>query len=143
MIIRTTKYYACIHLHAEFKQQILANLGNFAYDPINYEYFRQLNILDLFLDVLAEETDDKMVEFAMGGVCNCCLDRLNKEYLVQNDGVELTIKILSSSNEETVLNSIATLMYLTTPDTKKGMCNMCIGWVRSFKSRLHIPTGIY
>lgn len=98
----------------------MANLGNFAYDPINYEYFRQLNILDLFLDVLAEETDDKMIEFAMGGVCNCCLDRLNKDYLVQNDGVELTIKSLSSSNEETVLNAITTLMYLTTPDTKKG-----------------------
>ena len=33
----------------ENKLQVLANLANFAYDPINYEYFRQLNILDLFL----------------------------------------------------------------------------------------------
>ena len=31
------------------KRQILANLANFAYDPINYEFFRRLNILDLFL----------------------------------------------------------------------------------------------
>lgn len=36
----------------EFKLQVLANLANFAYDPINYEYFRQLNILDLFLGIL-------------------------------------------------------------------------------------------
>jgi hypothetical protein len=33
----------------EFKHQVLANLANFAYDPVNYEYFRQLNVLDLFL----------------------------------------------------------------------------------------------
>ena len=25
------------------------------------------------VDVMAEETDDKMIEFAMGGLCNCCL----------------------------------------------------------------------
>jgi len=31
------------------KLQVLANLANFAYDPINYEYLRQLNALDLFL----------------------------------------------------------------------------------------------
>ena len=34
---------------SDHKLQVLANLANFAYDPINYEYFRQLNILDLFL----------------------------------------------------------------------------------------------
>ena len=34
---------------AESKQQVLANLANFAYDPINYDYMRRLNILDLFL----------------------------------------------------------------------------------------------
>ena len=31
------------------KREILANLANFAYDPINYDYFRQLNIPDIFL----------------------------------------------------------------------------------------------
>ena len=33
----------------EYKLQVLANLANFAYDPVNYDFFRQLNILDLFL----------------------------------------------------------------------------------------------
>lgn len=27
----------------------MANLANFAYDPINYDYFLQLNVVDLFL----------------------------------------------------------------------------------------------
>ena len=46
-------------------------------------------------DILAEETDDKMIEFAIGGVCNCCLDKLNKVYFLENDGVQLTVKCLS------------------------------------------------
>ena len=110
------------HTHrTEFKLQVLANLANFAYDPINYEHFRKLNILDLFLDVVAEEIDNKMIEYAMGGICNCCLDPVNMRYLIENDGVELTVKCLGSENEETVLSAITTLIYITTPETKKGL----------------------
>ena len=105
---------------SDFKKQILANLANFAYDPINYEYFRALNILDLFLDVLVEETDDKMIQFSIGGICNCCLDKLNKEFFIENDAISIVAKLLSSSNEETVQSAITTLMFLTTPQTKKG-----------------------
>ena len=32
--------------------QILANLANFAYDPINYNHMRKLNVIDLFLGKL-------------------------------------------------------------------------------------------
>ena len=73
----------------ENKLQIIANLANFGYDPINYGFFRTLNVLDLFLDVLAEEQDgdsgsatgnsefdDTMRQFAIGGICNCCLGLL-------------------------------------------------------------------
>jgi hypothetical protein len=31
------------------KYQTLANLANFAYDPINYEWLEQLGVVDLFL----------------------------------------------------------------------------------------------
>ena len=34
---------------ADAKEQVLANLANFAYDPDNYSHFRELNIVDLFL----------------------------------------------------------------------------------------------
>ncbi|XP_033038020.1 armadillo repeat-containing protein 7 isoform X3 [Trachypithecus francoisi] len=46
------------------KEQVLANLANFAYDPSNYEYLRQLQVLDLFLDSLSEE-NEALVEFAI------------------------------------------------------------------------------
>ncbi|XP_055244969.2 armadillo repeat-containing protein 7 isoform X2 [Gorilla gorilla gorilla] len=50
------------------KEQVLANLANFAYDPSNYEYLRQLQVLDLFLDSLSEE-NETLVEFAIGSHC--------------------------------------------------------------------------
>ncbi|XP_075759813.1 armadillo repeat-containing protein 7 isoform X2 [Pelodiscus sinensis] len=48
----------------EAKEQVLANLANFAYDPKNYEYLRQLQVLDLFLDMLTED-NETLVEFAV------------------------------------------------------------------------------
>uniref|UniRef100_A0A8D0EDK6 Armadillo repeat-containing protein 7 n=1 Tax=Salvator merianae TaxID=96440 RepID=A0A8D0EDK6_SALMN len=47
------------------KEQVLANLANFAYDPKNYEYLRKLKVLDLFLDMLTED-NETLVEFALG-----------------------------------------------------------------------------
>ena len=101
----------------EAKIQVLANLANFAYDPINYEYLRQLCVIDLFLDCLSE-TNQQMIEYAIGGLCNLCLDKDNKEYILGNDGVKQVLTCLSNSNEETVLSAITTLMFLVTPESK-------------------------
>jgi hypothetical protein len=73
------------------------------------------------VDVIAEEKDEQMVEFAMGGICNCCLDRQNMAYLLENDCIQFTVKCLSSSIEETVLSAITTLIYISTPDSKKAI----------------------
>lgn len=99
----------------EAKKQIMANLANFAYDPINYEHFRKLNILDLFLDGL-EESDDKLVEFAAGGICNACAEKENRKHAVDNGGVKLIISCLSRVSEDTVLSAVTALMYLVTPE---------------------------
>lgn len=93
------------------REQVLANLANFAYDPSNYPYLRQLQVLDLFLDSLSEESET-LVEFALGGLCNLCLDRANTEHILKTGGVPLIINCLSSPNEETVLSAITTLMFL-------------------------------
>lgn len=44
---------------------MLANLANFAYDPKNVEFLRELQVTDLFLDMLTEENEN-FVEFGMG-----------------------------------------------------------------------------
>ncbi|XP_072905401.1 armadillo repeat-containing protein 7 isoform X2 [Hemitrygon akajei] len=107
----------------ESKEQVLANLANFAYDPSNYQYLRQLQVIDLFLDMLTEE-NERFVEFGIGGLCNLCLDKQNKEYILQNKGVQAVLDCLSSSNEETVLSAITTLLYLVTPLSQEEIASM-------------------
>ncbi|EGV92361.1 armadillo repeat-containing protein 7 isoform X1 [Cricetulus griseus] len=94
------------------KQQVLANLANFAYDPSNYQYLRQLQVLDLFLDSLSEE-NETLVKFAIGGLCNLCPDKANKEHILQAGGLSLITNCLSSPDEETVLSAVTTLIYLS------------------------------
>lgn len=97
---------------ADAKEQVLANLANFAYDPGNYQYLRQLQVLDLFLDSLSEE-NETLVKFAIGGLCNLCPDKANKEHILQAGGIPLITNCLSSPDEETVLSAVTTLMYLS------------------------------
>lgn len=51
------------------KKEVLANLANFAYNPINYDHFRKLNVIDVFLDSL-NANDDDLLLFALAGLCN-------------------------------------------------------------------------
>ncbi|XP_069608267.1 armadillo repeat-containing protein 7 [Ranitomeya imitator] len=95
------------------KEQVLANLANFSYDPKNLTYLRQLQVPDLFLDMLTED-NETLVEFGIGGLCNLCLDKATKNHILASGGLSLVVNCLSSRREETVLSAITTLMYLST-----------------------------
>ncbi|KAK5620429.1 hypothetical protein CRENBAI_024295 [Crenichthys baileyi] len=101
----------------EAKEQVLANLANFAYDPKNMEYLRELQVPDLFLDMLAEENEN-FVEFGMGGLCNLSMDPECRDVILQSGGISLVTNCLSNGREETVLSTITTLMNLATPTTR-------------------------
>jgi len=79
----------------------------------------------LFLDCLTE-TSDAQQEYAIGGLCNLSLDKQIKDYILKNDGVKLVMQCLSSSNEETVLSAITTLMFLMTPESKNELTSVVI-----------------
>lgn len=93
------------------KSQILAHLANFSYDPVNYNWLRQLHVIDLFLDMLTE-TNEQWKEFAIGGLCNLCIDPQNSYIISESKGIPLIIRCLSSRKEETVLSAMLTLYYL-------------------------------
>ncbi|XP_017579814.1 armadillo repeat-containing protein 7 isoform X1 [Pygocentrus nattereri] len=97
----------------EAKEQILANLANFAYDPRNMEALRMLQVTDLFLDMLTEENEN-FVEFGIGGLCNLSMDRECRDQILESGGIPLVTGCLSSHRDETVLSAITTLMNLTT-----------------------------
>ncbi|XP_048231951.1 armadillo repeat-containing protein 7 isoform X2 [Ricinus communis] len=104
--------------HTETKERIVANLANFAYDPYNYVFLRQLNVLELFLDCITEP-NEKLVEFGIGGVCNSCADPANAAIITQSGGIPLIIQCLSSPVQNTVNYAIGALYYLCNSSNKE------------------------
>lgn len=102
----------------EAKEKILANLANFAYDPYNYNYLRQLNVLELFLDCITEP-NEKLIEFGIGGVCNSCADPANAAIVTKVDGIPLIIQCLSSPVRNTVNSALGALYYVCDESNKE------------------------
>ncbi|KAG7394938.1 Armadillo repeat-containing protein 7 [Phytophthora boehmeriae] len=131
------------------KEEVVANLANFAYDPINYASLGRLRTMDLFLDILDADQEQEqdaggsnqaalqqqgpattptnrssrkyqLVEFALGGICNCIPDPQLQQQFIDGDGVEivapyvLDIKLqseLQTSSEVNISVSAVTIMY--------------------------------
>ncbi|XP_020093305.1 armadillo repeat-containing protein 7-like isoform X3 [Ananas comosus] len=104
----------------ESKEKIAAHLANFAYDPYNYEFMRQLNVLELFLDCITEP-NEKLVEFGVGGICNSCADSKNAGVIIQCGGIPLIIQCLSSPVRNTVYYALGALYYLCNPSSRRDI----------------------
>nr|CAB3223155.1 armadillo repeat-containing protein 7-like [Phallusia mammillata] len=103
------------------KEQVLANLANFGYDPINFQYLRDLHVIDLFVDCMDtdEDINGSIVEFGVGGLCNLAADAKNRESILAiPNSIELTIRCLSSANKETVLSAMTLIMQLVVPASR-------------------------
>uniref|UniRef100_A0A3P8S186 Armadillo repeat containing 7 n=1 Tax=Amphiprion percula TaxID=161767 RepID=A0A3P8S186_AMPPE len=109
----------------EAKEQVLANLANFAYDPKNMDYLKELQVADLFLDMLTEENEN-FVEFGVGGLCNLSMDPECRDVILQSDGINLVTNCLSSRREETVLSAVTVLMNLVTPSSRSQITHPSI-----------------
>ena len=98
----------------ENKLQLLANFANFSYDPINYDYLRKLNIIDLFLDHLQMNTDDDFIHYALAGLCNMSADKVNSQVILEKNPSILIclMKCFVSNRLDVVLNSMVMLMFL-------------------------------
>ncbi|KRZ12626.1 DNA damage-binding protein 1 [Trichinella pseudospiralis] len=92
------------------KRQIVANLANFAYDPVNHEFLTTLRVHILFSDCL-NETDPSMVEFALGGLCNMIQQPICRQFVLENLS-EKVVSLLNSSNVETVVSALTVLIFL-------------------------------
>ncbi|KAL0142845.1 armadillo repeat-containing protein 7 [Mucor lusitanicus] len=101
----------------EAKQQVLANLANFAYDPINYNTLWDIHVVDLFLDALTD-SDPLLREFGAGGLANICLEPRHHEYITSQPifrrNIVQCLKTEYSLN--TKVNAMTTLMQLITAE---------------------------
>ncbi|KAF6025784.1 ARMC7 [Bugula neritina] len=110
------------------KREILANLANFAYDPINYDYFLQLNIPDIFIDCLVDEKDkDPCLRlYALTGVCNSCLDKRMKSFYISNGCVKAVAQYLFWDDPQMIIQAITSLMYLINNESRQEITAVAI-----------------
>ncbi|CEP15764.1 hypothetical protein [Parasitella parasitica] len=105
------------HTTLEAKQQVLANLANFAYDPINYNTLWDLHAVNLFLTSLTD-SDPLLREFGIGGLANICLEPRHHEYILSQPGFRRNIiRCLNTQfTLNTKVNAMTTLMQLITAE---------------------------
>uniref|UniRef100_A0A7S3G7Z6 Armadillo repeat-containing protein 7 n=1 Tax=Palpitomonas bilix TaxID=652834 RepID=A0A7S3G7Z6_9EUKA len=104
----------------EEKRKILAHLGNFAYDPLNFDVLIECRALSLWANVLKKEEDVKCKQYAIAAISNVCVDpRFGSE--VFNHSFLSVCSCLSSTDEETVLSALSVLYYLRSPATKRAL----------------------
>ncbi|GAA5802791.1 hypothetical protein HPULCUR_008266 [Helicostylum pulchrum] len=105
----------------EAKQQVLANLANFAYDPINFNMLWDLQVVDLFLEATTSK-DPLLQEFGMGGLANICLEKRHYGYITSKASFINDIKncIDPTFPSNTIVNAMTTLIQLITEENYTG-----------------------
>uniref|UniRef100_H2YTY0 Armadillo repeat-containing domain-containing protein n=1 Tax=Ciona savignyi TaxID=51511 RepID=H2YTY0_CIOSA len=101
--------------------QVLANLANFSYDPINFEYLRKLQVPELFIDCIDDDEDlnGRTVQFGISGLCNLVADPKNRDVVLNiESSIHNIVRCLSSSEIETKLSAITTLIQLIVPTSR-------------------------
>ncbi|VEL21548.1 unnamed protein product [Protopolystoma xenopodis] len=115
----------------EYKEQIVANFANFSYDPRNSPHLLQLNILDLFCDIikipaeiwLSNETSSsgdslsqhqiRLASFAVAGLANLSsASSSNRAKLLAHPCLPLLVCCLASPDCSIVVNTFTILIHL-------------------------------
>eukprot|EP00164_Ancoracysta_twista_P010481 GFYU01015820.1.p1 GENE.GFYU01015820.1~~GFYU01015820.1.p1 ORF type:complete len:201 (-),score=31.00 GFYU01015820.1:114-716(-) len=93
------------------QRQILANLGNFAYDPVNYAHLRKLNVIELFVDYLTED-DPVLKQFSLCGLCNCVCDPQNQQVIIDAEGLEDIMECCESDDVHIAIPALTCLYHM-------------------------------
>ncbi|XP_037954238.1 armadillo repeat-containing protein 7-like isoform X2 [Teleopsis dalmanni] len=148
----------------EAKEQVTANLANFAYDPINWKYLKDTKALYVFMEVIPLP-NERLQLHALAGLCNICLDAQAKRFITKESSfTALTKLFLETQNSEIIINFITLFHQLltvektdselkqiiATPDILKRVINLrqqtadqriknlCIIFLEDFGSRIEI-----
>ncbi|KAJ5080256.1 armadillo repeat-containing protein [Anaeramoeba ignava] len=93
------------------KIESLAKLGNFAYDPVNYNFLRKVKAIEVFVQSL-KESNQKLIELGIGSICNCCIDPYNLIIIEKEDGPSLILECLFSENENIIQSSLSIIFFV-------------------------------
>lgn len=109
------EYYTTTDLEA--KEQVTANLTNFAYDPINWRYLKEAGALDVFEDCV-KSPNEQLQLHAIAGYCNICLDHVAFKFITNIDAFAQISRLLHATEATDIqLNCIALLYQLLSADS--------------------------
>lgn len=101
----------------EAKEQVTANLANFAYDPINWRYLEESGALDVFEDCI-KSPNERLQLHAIAGYCNICLDPLAFKFITNLEKLAQISSLLHATEATDIqLNCIALIYQLLTADS--------------------------
>jgi len=103
----------------ESREQVLANLANFAYDPLNYHYLRELKVIEIFIENLGSP-NTSTVEYSVKGLCNLACDPTNQEVIFKYNGLAPIKRLLDDERPDIILPSLTLLFFLVTPSSLPG-----------------------
>lgn len=118
LIISFLIHLICTPILAEAKEQVTANLANFAYDPLNYEYLTKHNAIIVFLDLLIS-CNEKLIEHGICGLCNYCHEPEIRLQLLEEKNLELIQNLLESNNTRILSHALTTLIFLQTDNNTR------------------------
>uniref|UniRef100_A0A1B0G4T5 Armadillo repeat-containing domain-containing protein n=1 Tax=Glossina morsitans morsitans TaxID=37546 RepID=A0A1B0G4T5_GLOMM len=96
--------------NVEAQEQVSANLANFAYDPINWDYLKSAEALKLFVELL-QTPNENLQLYGIAGLCNICLDKQSHDFILQKSHLKsIHTLLVKTENLEIALN-ILTLIY--------------------------------
>ncbi|KAL5286036.1 ARMC7.2 family protein [Megaselia abdita] len=96
----------------ESKEQVLANLANFSYDPINYAYLKKSSVLNIFLETL-KNPDKSLVLHATAGISNLCNCLEFQPFILQPDSQkDLKALLNTPDNSCDIKVNVVTILYL-------------------------------
>ena len=124
------------------RMQVLANLANFSYDPINYKFLRELRVIEMFIDCIEHDEDlnGETVHFGISGLCNLAADATNRDIIMHNTSiVALITRCLTSDTEQTVLSALTALILLATPaHCQRILSPPCVTRVKQLASNCNV-----
>ncbi|XP_075145164.1 uncharacterized protein LOC142220110 [Haematobia irritans] len=113
------EYYTTNNVEAQ--EQVTANLANFAYDPINWDYLKKSDVIKLFLELL-DNPNENLQLHGTAGLTNICLDPDVNTYLKTPDVIgQIHRLFLVTINSNILLNCCTLYQFLAKDLSSKSI----------------------
>ncbi|XP_067638282.1 LOW QUALITY PROTEIN: uncharacterized protein [Eurosta solidaginis] len=108
------EYHTTTNIEAQ--EQVTANLCNFAYDPINWKYLKEVDALGVF-EECAKSPNERLQLHGISALCNMCFDSETYKFITKLEVLALIHKLLHTTEATDIhLNCIALLYQLLISD---------------------------